>query len=137
MYSIYFLTDDTEFIKVGISVNVKQRLKQTQTHCPRELRILFQHKTPLAKVYEKALLQFYKSDAAHGEWLHLNNKDLQEWIDHIRKGDLLQHFNSVLDWIKENEAMNYDVNLHQWIKSKLNDERGVLNFKHAYKSIPV
>ena len=76
---IYFIeTIDYDFIKIGISTNVSQRLKSLQSSCPLELRMLRYIKG--GPKDEQYLHNRFAKYIVRGEW-YCKSKDLMDFID--------------------------------------------------------
>jgi len=69
----------TNFIKVGKSTNLQQRLKQLQQTAPFPLQLLSAQLVWNADEEEQALLQQYAAYRTHGEWFALPLHLLQHW----------------------------------------------------------
>lgn len=67
--SVYIVaTHDLKFIKVGMTVNIKQRLSNIQSGCPFPLFLWLSIKTPTPKKLEAAIHRLLRDFRSHGEW---------------------------------------------------------------------
>lgn len=63
---VYFILCNKEFIKIGVSKHPEKRLKQFQTGCPYELKLLLVVNGDLQT--EKGFHQLFETTNVRGEW---------------------------------------------------------------------
>jgi hypothetical protein len=81
MYSIYFM-QASNFIKIGVSQNVKSRIESLQTANHRELAILKEVPMPsrsMAYQTERTLHRLFRKQRIHGEWF-VNSEFVKELL---------------------------------------------------------
>jgi len=85
IYIIKMLNPDgnADYYKIGVSVDVPERLSQLQTGCPEPLELVFEHKVSNAIVLEKEWHEYFKEFNTMGEWFKLENHQMEEFIDSI------------------------------------------------------
>lgn len=69
--SIYVVTGGYRQIKIGISTNVRKRLRGIQTGCPVRIKLEGQWRTPHARKVEKAAHSALVRYRTSGEWFNL------------------------------------------------------------------
>ena len=81
---VYIISDNMNYIKIGISKNPEKRLKQLQTAYPTKLTIIFTEefyckRNHLLKI-ESVIHKKVKAIATkvNGEWFEISQNDLQE-----------------------------------------------------------
>lgn len=80
--AVYVLaTPDFEFIKIGTSNDLKQRLSNIRTACPFELSLWQTIRTPLSAAVERHLHAMMKHCRKRGEWFSPSDKDLARLLD--------------------------------------------------------
>jgi Meiotically Up-regulated Gene 113 (MUG113) protein len=80
MHYVYFITDG-EYIKIGISNNVKSRLSGLQTSNPKKLSLLSSIECPdstYAGELERTLHERFSESRASGEWFKLDWETVQK-----------------------------------------------------------
>ena len=65
----------TSWVKIGISNNYKNRLKNLQTSSPKTLKLVAVIKTDYATIYEKILHCHYNNLKMQGEWFNFKDKE--------------------------------------------------------------
>lgn len=70
-----YIISDGEYIKIGISSDPEERLKNLQTGNPRELELLTCF--PGSKILEKELHNLFESCEGVGEWFKLKTGDIE------------------------------------------------------------
>lgn len=78
MYVYLIRCSENNFYKIGISKNVKTRLKQIQTTAPDNVFIVYEYESSYAAKIEKALHNFLKPYHRNNEWFELSlNEELK------------------------------------------------------------
>lgn len=78
---VYFITDDTKLVKIGLSKNVNTRFKTMQTGNS-TLKMIYYIETKDMDLTEKLFHERFKKKRIHGEWFQLTDAD----IEYIKKG---------------------------------------------------
>lgn len=86
---VYIITDDNNYIKIGISKNPEKRKQQLQTAYPTALKILFteefyctrSHLLKIENIIHKKVKAITKK--VNGEWFKITDNKLQEIKDLI------------------------------------------------------
>lgn len=76
-YYVYFITDGTNAVKIGVAKDVKKRLGSIQTGNPRKVSVLYLIKCDSEKeayVIENGLHRIYSEYRLEGEWFLINDK---------------------------------------------------------------
>lgn len=81
MYVYLIRCSDNNFYKIGISKNVKTRLKQIQTTSPDNVFIVHTYESKYAFKIEKALHNFFKSYHKNNEWFELSLIEELKFLD--------------------------------------------------------
>jgi hypothetical protein len=74
-----------ERVKIGVSVNVRRRLKSLQTSCPDRLELL--HSAGGTWDDEVQLHKRFAADRLTGEWFRLS-PEIAEYIERLKRGEL-------------------------------------------------
>lgn len=83
---VYVLaTPDLEYIKIGQTVNYRQRLINIQSGCPFKLHSLVSLRSPKYKEIELFLHRKFPHANVRGEWFSLNEEDIHELFDFFNK----------------------------------------------------
>lgn len=83
---VYFVTDGSGFVKIGVAKNLRQRLREIQTGNPRDIRVLKVinvRNNSIDYDMEKALHKYYKDARVKT----INGKT--EWFDLSKRKDIL------------------------------------------------
>lgn len=89
VYLIECLGDLEKKYKIGISNNPFLRLKTLKTANPYQLNVLFTFETNFPNKLETYLHNRYKNSYIDGEWFHLTNEEIEDFIPlclNIEKG---------------------------------------------------
>lgn len=74
---IYLLNESgSEKYKIGITNNLKTRLKNIQTGCPEEINVISTFQSPYVTIIEKRLHKKFEHNKTNGEWFLLNDSDV-------------------------------------------------------------
>lgn len=87
MYIYLIEAEDTGYFKVGVTKNLKQRLKNLQTGNGGLLKIVEQYKTKYAYKIESAYKRRYRTCKLQGEWFEFNNNEDSNFIEDIKLMD--------------------------------------------------
>ena len=74
-------TNDFQYIKIGHTKNLKQRLTNLQSGCPFFIYVWLSIRTPIPINIEYFLLDKFKNKKLRGEWFSLNDIDIKWLID--------------------------------------------------------
>jgi len=78
---VYVLaTPNFEFIKIGMTKNIKQRLGNIQSGCPYKLSLWVLIKTKYPSEIESRLLSMFSNFNVRGEWFCLPNNELDRLL---------------------------------------------------------
>ena len=72
---IYLISDGT-FIKIGITSNIRKRIKNLQTGNPHKLKVLFTWYVENAEQLEIQLHKKFERKRKSGEWFDLTDDDV-------------------------------------------------------------
>ena len=72
---IYLISDGT-FIKIGITSNIRKRIKNLQTGNPNKLKVIFTYYVDNAEQLEMELHKKFKRKRKAGEWFDLTDDDV-------------------------------------------------------------
>lgn len=80
---IYFLSEGTGLIKIGVTSNLTKRSRDIQVSCPREIRVeaaITADDWDQALLIERFLHKTLKSHGSHirGEWFSLSSRDIRK-----------------------------------------------------------
>lgn len=81
-------TDGFKHIKIGKSINMKQRMKNIQSGCPFKLFYWLQIRTPLAGDVEGYLHKWFEDYRTVGEWFEIPKSkidDLMDFFEHTNR----------------------------------------------------
>lgn len=83
---VYVITAG-EFCKIGVTGNLKKRLKQYRIHCPLEVQMAFVQEVHPDSVFklESAVHDLLKDKRTHGEWFHMKLEAATKAIETARK----------------------------------------------------
>lgn len=82
MPAVYVLsTPNFEFIKIGVSTALKQRLTNIQTACPFEIELWLTIRSPKHKEIEAHLHERMQHCKTKGEWFAPDSDDLDDLLD--------------------------------------------------------
>lgn len=80
MKSIYLIKEsENNYYKIGVSKNIKQRVKQLQTGSAGDIQILNSYKSEYAHKIEKALHRKYFQYNIKGEWFDLPDNIIESF----------------------------------------------------------
>jgi hypothetical protein len=82
--SVYFLYQDLNKVKIGMTVDLPQRISTIQACNPNELILLYELKTwdkVNASTTESQFHNFFKNNHIRGEWFQLSKNDIFEFIN--------------------------------------------------------
>jgi len=82
---VYLIGDGLGHVKIGITVDIDQRIKSLQTANPTELEVLHYTVCKNAKKIEKSLHTMYESTSGGSEWFHMGSGDVLEAEDIIKQ----------------------------------------------------
>lgn len=83
---IYLLNESgSEKYKIGITNNLKTRLKNIQTGCPEEITVISTFHSPYVTIIEKRLHKKFELNKTNGEWFLLNDSDVFSFINNCSK----------------------------------------------------
>jgi hypothetical protein len=68
----------TDKYKIGISQNIRKRIKQFETGNPENIKVVFYVETAHYKSLEKKLHEIFKNDRIGGEWFLFDEERLEE-----------------------------------------------------------
>ena len=80
---VYVMTAGPRHIKIGVSVDVDERVKSVQTGCPFKVRIVQRWRSPHARKIERAAHVALAKYRREGEWFDLPPKvavEVVEWL---------------------------------------------------------
>jgi len=76
---IYLLEDEHGYYKIGITIDIKQRMKGLSTGSSSEHILISSFKTSHNRKLETALKNFYNHKNKKGEWFELSNDDVKNF----------------------------------------------------------
>lgn len=126
---IYFISaDETNKIKIGFSNDVKNRLKQLQTSCPFELKVLLLIEGDEAK--EKELHIKFKKYRVNGEWFE-HVEQLTKFIEENKINDKSYQYNVSKKYslLFEEESKSQMKKIRKHKKMTLKEVADLLNMK--------
>lgn len=83
---IYLIRQDqSDFYKIGITSNIKQRIKSIQTGCPNRVEVLATFESKYARNIEGFLHRVWHHLNTNGEWFQLGKDELKEFIPLCKK----------------------------------------------------
>lgn len=62
-------SDKKNYFKIGVTLDIKSRLRTAQTSCPYKIKVLYLEDRKDAYKIEKKLLKNYKEYRMEGEWI--------------------------------------------------------------------
>lgn len=83
MFVYFVATGDAAYVKVGITSNLKNRLRQLQHHHPTKLKLLKSFSHSDARAEERELLARFHDIRVEGEWLK-STPELQQYIESLK-----------------------------------------------------
>lgn len=78
---VYIIQSDTGFIKIGMTSNLKSRLKTLRSASPHELELLGYVKTNKYGFLEKLIHKHFAEYNKNGEWFDVKLEKVLEYID--------------------------------------------------------
>ena len=82
---VYIIKSSNGLHKIGLSVNIRRRLKQLQrAYAPEQLRLVRQIETDSMMNTERQLHNILSRRHVHGEWFALTPEDFR-WVDLIEQ----------------------------------------------------
>jgi len=83
---VYLIKNEDESIyKIGISVNIKQRIKNLQTGSSSKIFLVSSYRSQLYKEIELSLHNFWKHHRISGEWYNLSLEKELDFIPFCQK----------------------------------------------------
>lgn len=73
--NVYLIEHEHGFIKIGVSQNPKQRVRDLQTSCPYDLSVLAVIETDVPFTVESHLHEKYENRKQQGEWFDLSTRE--------------------------------------------------------------
>lgn len=73
---VYFFRADNDLIKIGLTVNVKQRKRTLETALPYELETVHIFQTSEYEALEGIFHEYFSAKRVRGEWFRLSSDDL-------------------------------------------------------------
>jgi hypothetical protein len=75
--TIYFVTDGSEFVKIGnTSNNIHERIGTLQVGNPRTLKLIAKIECDDVRVVERHIHRMFAKKRHIGEWFHISTKDV-------------------------------------------------------------
>ena len=82
---VYLIGDNLGHVKIGITIDIGQRVASLQTANPTELDVLHYTVCKNAKEIEKSLHAMYESTNGGSEWFRMSKEDVLEAEDIIKQ----------------------------------------------------
>lgn len=76
---VYFAKNENNVIKIGRTINLKNRMKSLNTSSPHTIDLVGYIKTGSCVELEEIAQRFFEDANVKGEWFDLSNKDMQDF----------------------------------------------------------
>jgi hypothetical protein len=86
---IYFLQAENDIVKIGKTINLKNRFDQIQPQLPFKTKIMYVLKTPDYTLLEKKFHELFDDKQVNGEWFKLTDIDIENIKCRILPQDIL------------------------------------------------
>lgn len=73
---VYFMQDNSGFVKIGLAADVRKRFKAIHSSNP-TVKLLYHIKTEDMELTERLFHEFFDKKRVNGEWFNLTEKDLK------------------------------------------------------------
>jgi hypothetical protein len=83
MQSVVYLLESAGYHKIGLTINLKNRLKQLSTGIPHAIRVVHTIPTENTVVLENYWHRRFRKQRTKGEWFKLSEEDVREFCDYV------------------------------------------------------